>query len=102
MPGIIAFPTILEKAVEEFGWVFANTPKRCHFAEYLTGLMVAGRKNVSAINAEFAQTTDQSCLNRWITQVPWDVEQMNEHRWVVEGSFLKALFGTGVIAIDWS
>ncbi len=51
-------------------------------AEYLTGLLVAERKNVAAINAEFAQTTDQSCLHRWITQVPWDVEQLNEHRLV--------------------
>ena len=49
-------------------------------AEYLTGLMVAERKNGSATHAEFAQTTDQSCLNRWITQVLWDVEQLNEHR----------------------
>ncbi len=55
--------------------MFANTPERWHFAEVLTGLMVAERKNGSAINTEFAQTTDQSCLNRWITQVPWDVEQ---------------------------
>ena len=40
--------------------MFANTSERWHFAEYLTGLMVAGRKNVSAINAEFAQTADPS------------------------------------------
>ena len=66
--------------MDEFGWMFADTPERWHFAEYLTGLMVAERKNVSAINAEFAQTTDPSCLNLWITQVPWDVEQLNEHR----------------------
>ena len=25
MPGIIAFPTIVEHAVDEFGWMFANT-----------------------------------------------------------------------------
>ena len=25
MPGIIAFPTIVEEAVDEFGWIFANT-----------------------------------------------------------------------------
>ena len=53
MPGIIAFPTIGEQAADEFGWMFANTPERWHVAEYLTGLMVAARKNGSAINAEF-------------------------------------------------
>ena len=54
MQGTTVFPTIVEDAVDEFGWMFANAPKRWHFAEYLTGLMVAERKNVSAINAEFA------------------------------------------------
>ena len=101
MPGIIAFPTIVEQAVDEFGWMFANTPERWHFAEYLTGLMVAERKNVSAINAEFAQTTDQSCLNRWITQVPWDVEQLNEHRLAsLQGHSSTRYSARGVIAID--
>ncbi len=101
MPGIISFPTIVEQAVDEFGGMFANTPERWHFAEVLTGLMVAERKNVSAINAEFAQTTDQSCLNRWITQVPWDVEQLNEHRlaWL-QGHSSTRYSARGVIAID--
>ena len=80
MPGIIAFPTMVEEAVGEFGWMVGYTPERWHFAEYLTGLMVAERKNVSAINTEFAQTTDQSCLNRRITLLPWDVVLLNEHR----------------------
>ena len=101
MPGIVAFPTVVEEAVEEFGWLFANTPERWHLAEYLTGLMVADRKNVSAINAEFADTTDQSCLNRWITQVPWDAEQLNEHRlaWL-QGHPSTRYSARGVIAVD--
>ena len=80
MPAIIEFPTIVEHAVEQFGAVFANAPARRHFAEYLTGLLVAEKKNVSGINAEFAQTTDQSCLNRWITEVDWDEVKLNEQR----------------------
>ena len=101
MPGIVAFPTVVEEAVEEFGGLFANTPARWHLAEYLTGLMVADRKNVSAINAEFAVTTDQSCLNRWLTQVPWDAEQLNEHRlaWL-QGHRSTRYSARGVIAID--
>ena len=34
-------------------------PARRHLAEYLTGLMVAERKNISAINRQFAVTTDR-------------------------------------------
>lgn len=101
MPAIIEFPTIVEHAVEEFGSVFANAPERRHFAEYLTGLLVAEKKNVSGINAAFAQTTDQSCLNRWITQVDWDATQLNEQRlaWLQQDPQTRYA-PSGVIAID--
>ena len=80
MPAIVEFPTIVKEALEEFGLHFANEPERRHFAEYLTGLMIANHKNVSAINREFAVTTDQSCLNRWITESQWDQEELNLRR----------------------
>ncbi len=80
MPGIIEYPAIVQQAVTEFAHLFQNEPERRHFAEYLTGLLVAERKTVSGINSEFAVTTDQSCLNRWVTQVGWDKNQLNEHR----------------------
>lgn len=101
MPAIIEFPTIVEEAVNEFGWIFANHPERWHFAEYLTGLLVAERKNVSAINREFAVTTDQSCLNRWITEVAWDETLLNEHRlaWLQEDSSTR-YSSRGAIALD--
>jgi len=101
MPAIIEFPTIVEQAVEQFGAVFANEPERRHFAEYLTGLLIAERKNVLGINAEFAVTTDQSCLNRWITEVAWDVAQLNEHRltWLQREPSTRYA-AQGVIALD--
>src|SRR5499425_2304529 len=80
MPTIVDFPTIVKDALEVFGDLFANAPERHHFAEYLTGLMVAERKTVSGINREFVVTTDQSCLNRWLTEVEWDGHTLNERR----------------------
>lgn len=80
MPGIVEFPTVVQQAVKQFGDVFANEPERQHFAEYLTGLLVAEKKTVTGINAEFAETTDQSCLNRWLGEAPWEVQQLNERR----------------------
>ena len=80
MPALVEFPTLVEAAGQEFGAVFANEPERRHFAEYLTGLLVAERKTVSGLNREFAVTTDQSCLNRWLTEVAWDVAKLNEKR----------------------
>src|SRR5271163_4390705 len=80
MAGIIDFPQIVHEALDQFSDLLPNEPQRVHFAEYLTGLFVADRKNVSAINREFAQTTDQSCLNRFLTDADWDVARLNQRR----------------------
>ena len=80
MPTIVDFPTIVKDALAVFGDLFANEPARQHFAEYVTGLMVAERKNVSGINREFAVTTDQSCLHRWLSTESWDAQALNDRR----------------------
>jgi DDE superfamily endonuclease len=80
MAGIIDFPQVVLEAVQDFGDLLPNEPQRQHFAEYLTGLFVADRKNISGINREFAQTTDQSCLNRFLTDAVWDTQQLNQRR----------------------
>jgi hypothetical protein len=101
MSAIIQFPKVVEEALEKFGKFFTNEPERKHFAEYLTGLMIARKKNVSAINREFAMTTDQSCLNRWITEVEWDEEDFNQKRldWLQESPDTR-YSPQGVIPID--
>jgi hypothetical protein len=101
VPAIIEFPTIVQHAVEQFGAVFANEPERRHFAEYLTGLLVAAKKNVSSINAEFAETTDQSCLNRWLTEARWDVHELNRQRlaWLQQDSSTRYA-PSGIVPID--
>ena len=87
--------------MEQFGDLFANEPQRRHFAEYLTGLMIAERKSVLGINREFAQTTDQSCLNKFLTEVDWDEKSLNQRRleWLQQDSSTQYT-DRGVIAID--
>jgi hypothetical protein len=80
MAGIVEFPQVVQEALQVFGDLLPNEPQRRHFAEYLTGLFVAEHKNVSGINREFAHTTDQSCLNRFLTDADWDVDQVNRRR----------------------
>ena len=80
MPGIVEFPQVVQDAVARYGDLFGNERQRRHFAEYLTGLMVAERKTVLGINREFAETTDQSCLNRFLTAAGWDVRALNQRR----------------------
>ena len=70
MPGIIEFPKVVQDALDQYGDLFANQCQRRHLAEYLTGLFVAQRKTILGIHDEFAQTTDQSCLNRFMTRSP--------------------------------
>ena len=101
MPTIVDFPTIVHEALTVFGDVFDTEAARRHFAEYLTGLMVAERKTVRGINREFVVTTDQSCLNRWLTEVSWDVQTLNDRRleWLQRDP--KTCYSPrGVIAID--
>ncbi len=101
MPGIIEFPKVVQDALDQYGDLFANQCQRGHLAEYLTGLFVAQRKTVLGIHDEFAQTTDQSCLNRFLTEVPWDVQTLNQRRLerLQEDPFTR-YSDHGVIAID--
>jgi hypothetical protein len=101
MPAIVDFPTIVQEALALFGDLFDTEPARRHFAEYLTGLIVAENKTISGINREFALTTDQSCLNRWLTEVQWDVTALNDRRlaWLQQAPQTRYSV-RGVIAID--
>lgn len=101
MPAIVEFPQVIGEALEQFGDIFPNRPQRDHFAEYVTGLIVARKKNVSGINAEFVDTTDQSCLNRFLTSADWDVEQLNAARLDLMQEDSSTRYGPrGVIPID--
>jgi hypothetical protein len=80
MAGIIDYPQVVQDTLRSFSDLLPNEPQRRHFAEYLTGLFVAERKNVTAINREFAQTTDPSCLNRFLTDADWDEQRFNQRR----------------------
>jgi len=101
MPAIVEFPHVVLEALPDFADLFSCEPQRRHFAEYLTGLFVARKKNVSAINREFADTTDQSCLNKFLNDVVWDEKALNERRLeVLQRDAATRYSDQGVIAID--
>ena len=101
MPAIVEIPRVVEEALDQFGDLFANQPQRRHFAEYLTGLIVAANKTVSGIQAEFARTTDQSCLNRFLTEVEWDAQALNQRRLeLLQADPATRYHERGVIALD--
>src|SRR5262249_17205991 len=101
MPTSVDFPTIVKDALTVFGEVFDTEAARRHFAEYLTGLIVAESRTGSGINRAFALTTDQSCWNRWLTAVHGDVQALNDKRlaWLQQASHTRYR-ARGVMAID--
>lgn len=101
MPAVVEFPTVVREACERFGEVFGGRPQRRHFAEYLTGLVIATNKTVTGIHAEFVETTDQSCLNRFLTQAAWDEQALNERRLALLQEDPSTCYAErGVIALD--
>jgi hypothetical protein len=101
MPAIVEFPHVVAEVVDRFADLFSNEPQRRHFAEYLTGLIVARQKSVSGMNSEFVDTTDQSCLNRFMTGAQWDVEAVNTERLAMLQEDPATRYDKqGVIALD--
>jgi DDE superfamily endonuclease len=101
MPAIVQIPDLVERLSLEFDEFFHCDPQRKHFREYLTGLMIASNKTVSGINSEFAETTDQSCLNRFLTTVNWNIEEINLRRLeLMQRDEATRYHDDGVIAID--
>src|SRR4051812_44369385 len=99
--GTTESPQVAQEALADSGALSPTEPQRRHFAEYLTGLFVAARKTVTGINAEFAQTTDQSCLNRFVHHDAWDVQALNQRRLDLLQQDADTRYGDhGVIAVD--
>jgi len=101
MPSLVEIPEVVSSCMASFADVFACEPQRKHFAEYLTGLMIAANKSVSGISGEFVGGTDQSCLNRFLTSVDWDVEEVNRRRLeLLQEEPATRFHDGGVIALD--
>jgi hypothetical protein len=101
MPAIVDYPQVIRAVLDRFADLLPNQPQREHLAEYLTGLIVARNKTVSGINAEFVDTTDQSCLNRFLTGADWDADQLNARRLELLQDDRETRYSRrGVIAID--
>ncbi len=101
MPALVQLPTVVQESLGYFGELFLNCPEREHLGEYLTGLIVAHSKSICGIAGEFANGPDQSCLNRWLTEVDWDVAELNRRRlaWLQEEPTTR-YHRDGIICID--
>jgi hypothetical protein len=99
---IITPPKIVQHALDEFlAPLFQNHCQRDHLANYLTGLMIAENKTIAGMSNEMPNASDQSCLNRFLTEVDWDHESMNKARidWLQQFDDTR-FHERGIIALD--
>src|SRR5436309_14229972 len=98
---LVAFPTLLEHYAPYFAPVF-SPPALIQFKRYLSGLLVAENKTVAGINQLFVhEPRHQSSLNRFLTQAPFTLADLNQARLAL----LQTLPGTcfkpkGVLSLD--
>ena len=99
---IITPPKIVNDALEQFlAPLLKNNPQRKHLANYVTGLMIADNKTVAGMTEQMPNASDQSCLNRFLTEADWDEHAVNDARidWLQQFDDTK-FHEKGVIAID--
>jgi len=99
---IVTPPTVVHNAMDAFlAKFFINQPQRDHVANYLTGLMICPNKTITGMTGEQPNASDQSCLNRFMTEVDWDAQKLNEERiaWLQNFDDMK-FHERGIIALD--
>ena len=74
-----------------------SKPQAKHFTELVTGLIVSDNKTVQEINDCFSRT-DQSSLNRFLTESEWDWKEINDVR--IDQITTHCVVRKGVLIID--
>ena len=98
---LVEFPELVEHYAPFFRGVF-SAEAFIEFERYISGLIVSENKTVEGINRLFVvESRNQSSLNRWLTQSPFRLEELNRARLEV----LESLSGTrmkpkGVLSAD--
>jgi SRSO17 transposase len=97
---IADYPSIVEDFLPKVKENFSK-PQTKNFARYLTGLMICDKKNITAMNNAFVGHNDQSALNNWLTDSPWDNEKLDKARKNLAQQELRAKNVThGVLILD--
>ena len=92
---------VLTGLLEEFRPCFSK-PQFRNFSTYTLGLIACeGKKNIDAINRCFLNAKDQSSLNRFLTQSPWNLQKLEDKRLSLAQTSLPVEEGsTGYFLVD--
>lgn len=77
---ILHHAPVVQSWGRNFKSVFANTPEYCHFKNYITGLIVAERKNFSQIANCIVNSADASNIDRFMNNEHWSGSVLNDKR----------------------
>ena len=97
---ITDYPAVVKSYLDKFSDLFSQ-PQLSHFAEYVTGLIVCDRANIKQINDSFVAHRDYSNKDRFMTEVAWPEQEVDDRRL----NLLKEHIGSlnpnkGILAID--
>ena len=79
-----------------------SKPQFYHFSNYVTGLIVENHSwTINNMNKLFFENKDQSSLNRFLTESPWDVDELTTKRMkVIDQNPKTKTREEGVIILD--
>ena len=97
---IIDFPKVVKQFGDSFKEVFSFHQLR-RFKQYLTGLITSENKTVAGISSNLVDNSDQSSINRFLTEYDWDTEELNDKRLELLQSNPETQWNKkGVVSID--
>jgi len=100
---MLIFPVIdvMEEILEKYRPCLSK-PQFQNFSTYIMGLITCeGKKNIQAINRTFMDAKDQSSLNRFVTQSPWNLQTIQNKRLSLANKNLHSSHGSiGYFLID--
>lgn len=71
---------VVSNMAHHFREIFANAPEYVHFQNYLTGLIVAERKNFSQIARCLVDSSDYTNIDRFMNSPLWSGADLNDER----------------------
>lgn len=93
---VVVFPTYIDEMGEEFSPLFDQERQMLQFKRLLTGFTVANNHTIAHMNGLFTDHTDQSNLNRFITNAEWSSDELNR----IKIGMINDVEGGGCVVLD--
>jgi len=93
---IIEFPAYIEELAKNFDCLFKQNRQTQQFKRLLTGFGIADKHTIAHMNGLFISHTNQSNLNRFITESDWDPIEMNR----IKIDMINDIENGGVVVLD--